>query len=55
MVAVASLNVSVRETVANLKGETEDGIASIGVDTVAVKSTGCVTVAVANGEDGETV
>ena len=55
MVAVTSLSVSVSETVADLKGETEDEIASIGVDTVAVKSIGCATVAVATGEDGETV
>ena len=55
MVAVTSLSVSVSETAADLKGETEDGIASIGVDTVDVKFTGCLMVAVANGEDGETV
>ena len=55
MVAVTSLSVSVSETVADLKGETGDEIASIGVDTVAVKFTGCVMVAVATGEDGETV
>ena len=55
MVAVTSLSVSVSETVADLKGETGDDISSIGVDTVAVKFIGCVMVAVATGEDGETV
>ena len=55
MVAVTSPSVSVSEKVADLKGETVDERASIGVDTVTVKSTDCVMVAVATGEDGETV